>query len=313
MYSRWYTTSVVLLWLASMTWLVATKVVPTLVVGDPPDSKAVLEAKRADTTVGWEVSFNREVLGWGLSTSRPTVDGGAVTEGWVRFDRVPIVELTPPWLRNMFNWGDKTPLSLSMTSHTTIEIGATGHLRQFNSVLRFMPFNQRLEVRGKLDGSRLAVRVDTGQLQYKTETYLPAQVLPADALSPHTQLPGLRLGQTWRVPVFSPLRPPNAPMEIVQATVVERDSMAWQGRTQEVLIVEYKADSGLSQLVGTQPSGRVWVCADGTVLKQELVFLESTITFVRMPADKANALYEQVRARQRSRYDRGDASGGSLP
>ena len=46
MYGRWYTTAVVFCWLASMTWLVTTKILPPLQLGDPPSYAAIVAAQR---------------------------------------------------------------------------------------------------------------------------------------------------------------------------------------------------------------------------------------------------------------------------
>ena len=46
MHSRWYSVAVVLLWLATMGWLVSQKVLPSLVIGEPPDYQAILAVQR---------------------------------------------------------------------------------------------------------------------------------------------------------------------------------------------------------------------------------------------------------------------------
>ena len=50
------------------------------------------------------------------------------------------------------------------------------------------------------------------------EIQLPSDALLSDILSPQMRLPGLRLNQTWTVPVYSPFMP-DKPLEIIRATV----------------------------------------------------------------------------------------------
>ena len=47
MYSRWFNAAVVVLWLATMSWLVTEKVLPPLLVGEPPSYHQVIEAQNA--------------------------------------------------------------------------------------------------------------------------------------------------------------------------------------------------------------------------------------------------------------------------
>ena len=91
-----------------------------------------------------------------------------------------------------------------------------------------------------------------------------------DAWSPQTLLPGLHTGQTWNVPIYSPLRPPKAPLEILQATVEGSEPILWDGQTEEVWLVVYRNDAGAGLRNNESPRGQLWVRRDGTVLKQEV-------------------------------------------
>ena len=46
MLSRWSNIAIVLFWLATMSWLVVTKFLPPLRIGQPPDYHAILEHER---------------------------------------------------------------------------------------------------------------------------------------------------------------------------------------------------------------------------------------------------------------------------
>jgi len=59
MSSRWFNTAVVVLWLATMSWLVKEKVLPPLLIGEPPSYSEIIEAqnrefaRRLGRVLGW--------------------------------------------------------------------------------------------------------------------------------------------------------------------------------------------------------------------------------------------------------------------
>jgi hypothetical protein len=126
------------------------------------------------------------------------------------------------------------------------------------------------------------VTVRSGKFVYTTQSFLPTDALVGDVLSPRDRLPGLRVGQTWTVPVYSPFRPATSPMEILQASVERETRLTHAGVSTPVLLVIYRAETGST---GSQVlRGRVWVDRDGLVLKQEMRFQDSRLTFERMEA-----------------------------
>lgn len=45
MHSRWFNLTVVLLWLTMMTWLIKLKVMPAMLIGEPPSYAEILDAQ----------------------------------------------------------------------------------------------------------------------------------------------------------------------------------------------------------------------------------------------------------------------------
>ena len=115
-----------------------------------------------------------------------------------------------------------------------------------------------------------------------------------DSLSPQTHLPGLRVGQTWTVPAYSPFRPPNNPLEILQATVERLEPMSYNGRVEDVWVVVYRSDPGAGLAHNGVPRQRLWVRRNGTVLRQQIRLFDATIAFTRLPRDQAIALERRV-------------------
>ena len=115
----------------------------------------------------------------------------------------------------------------------------------------------------------------------------------APSLSPQTQLPGLREGQTWTVEVCNLLSYPNKPVEILHAGVVGLERLFWQGKMVHAWLVEYHNNPGSELSPTVEPRGRLWVQLDGTVLMQEVSILNSRMKFVRMDQKQAEVVAEK--------------------
>ena len=295
MESRWFNTLVVLVWLTTTTWLVVAKVVPPLKRGEPPNYRSMYAVETDDAQktppVGWDMSIDGKPLGW-AATHLDRVNGSdQVTKviSHIHFDRIPLEELSPAWMRALIHSAITPTDDLNMDAYSELTIDPLGHLAQFVSVLRvgFADARNAIRIRGKVQGSTLKISVETENSIYPWETYLPSDALVSDELSPQARLTGLHVGQEWTVPVFSPLRDPRSPVEILQAQVESREFLMWQDRAVSVNLVVYRADSGSALSSTRQPRVRLWVCDDGAVLKQEVSMLNSKIQFIRMSQERS--------------------------
>jgi hypothetical protein len=179
-----------------------------------------------------------------------------------------------------------------MDARSVLTIGPLGNLVRFDSTMRVSPFDEVIRVHGMVEGRQLELTVRDGPVSFTNEAFLPADALLCDALTPQTQLPGLRAGQTWTVPVYSPLWPAKTPLEIVHATVEGLEPLLWDGVVEDCWLVVYRSDSG-DRAAGNQTArGTLWVRRDGRVVKQQVVLFDSTITFDRLPDDEAVKLAE---------------------
>lgn len=293
MNSTWYNLAVVLLWLATMSWLISQKVVPGMLVGEPPSSRTVVEAQRVDPLVGWEMAWNDRPVGWALSRTTALPTGLTEVRSKVRFEDLPLEEMTPGWLKSLLVAEDDLPIRIQMEANGHLWFDPLQRLAQFESSLGFPPADDVVKVRGTIDGTQLRLSVHSGELVYEDQLEVRKGLL-TDALSPQTQLPGLREGQSWSEEVYSPLRPPNSPLEVVQATVEGTGPTLWDGRMVDAWLVVYRKDPGAGSRSARSPRGKLWVLADGTVIKQQVMLFDSTMTFVRLGREEAYALYESV-------------------
>lgn len=291
MYSRWYNVAVVGLWLAAMAWLVIEKVMPPLLIGHPPSYAAILSAERRQPVVGWQIIIGGQPRGWALSRTSRMVDDTTEIHSQVHFDDLPIKDFIPDWLRAAVG---PSIARLRMDAESTMIIDPLAQLSSFNSTLRLNQTEFVIKLQGTVVGNRLKLVASFGGLP-PSQADLPANSLLRDALSPRTELPGLQLGQTWTVPVYSPLRPLNDPLEILQATVESSESIVWDGRREETWLVVYRADGGCGLGSDEPCRGRLWVRRDGTVLKQQVMFLRTTMTFTRLTEPETASLASRAR------------------
>ncbi len=297
MSSRWFCTAVVLLWLTAMGWLVVRKVLPPLVVGEPPSYATILEAQRREPPVGWRMNFNGRPLGWALCDTSEGYNGVTEIRTYVHFDSLPLEAMAPPWLRTLLKYSGGPIPPVEVDVETTLSIDWTNRLERFESLLRLGSLQDAIIISGTIEGTDLHLVVSFGGERHEKTVYLPPNALVGDALAPQTQLPGLRLGQSWTVPVYSPLRPLSNPLEILQASVERKVSITWDGDTEQTLLVVYRRESGLTPGRNQPPRGRLWVRPGGTILKQEAMLLDRTMTFVRVSDEEAVELETNVKQR----------------
>jgi len=291
MYPRWFNFAVVTLWLATMGWLVTTKVAPSLLVGEPPSYPTILAAQRAEPPAGWVILWDDRRLGWAISSTKPLPQAITEIRSLIHFDDLPLDELVPDWLRTMAPPIGRQRVQVPMESRSALVFDPLGRLSRFESSVRLDVQQPFVKMRGSVDGPKMALWLRVGELQpFETEVAVPRDAMLGDTLSPQSRLPGLREGQSWTVESYSPLRPPSSPKEILYAAVEARMPLAWEGNTVDTLVVVYRADPGNAVGHSGGPRGKLWVRRDGTVLKQQVTFFRSTLTFLRMGPQEAAAL-----------------------
>src|SRR5258708_3044536 len=255
MYSRWFSIAVVAFWMASMGWLIQRKILPPLIIGDPPTYRTILKDRQAvEEPAGWTIYLNGQPLGSAVSRTSLLDNGVTEFRSKVRLTRLPVGEITPNWLkpflRMLGNERELSALNLAVSADGSLEIDPLGRPIGFNSTATFgehasefdslgervMPRFQ-VVMQGTVEGNQLKLKVRSGEFVYNTSTYLASDALMTDALSPQARLPNLRVGQSWTVPVYSPLRPPTNPMEILHATVERCEPIVWRSQVVPVLLV----------------------------------------------------------------------------
>ena len=290
MNSNWFNAAVVMLWLATMSWLVKEQFLPPLLIGEPPSYSRLIEAQK-HVPVGWRISLSGRRLGWALSETVLQPTGLTEIRGRVHFDAVPLETIMPGWMHALSHLTEQPIGTLRMDATSLLTIDSLGKLASLDSAVRLDPMSELIHMRGIVEGQQLQLTVSSGSVSFNRDIDLPEDALFCDALSPQSQLPGLRLYQKWTVPIFSPLHPAKTPLEIIHANVDSREFVFWNGMMQDCWLVVYRSDSGTEAANNQdQPRGRLWVARDGTVLRQQVLLFDAVITFDRLTDAEAKTL-----------------------
>jgi hypothetical protein len=298
--SRWFNIAVFVLWVTTMSWLVIVKIVPSLAVGDPPDRSAILSAQAEEQLVGYEVRWNEDPVGSALVRGERLASGGTVIDGQVRFDRLPVRQMVPEGIVRLFRLDGAVPEQIRLDAENHVFFHATGRLQRFDSTLSLEPGVSRVMVEGFVVGDTLILTIRSAGAGYEMRRPLPRNVTVSNALIPQSRMPGLREGQRWTLEVYSAFRPPTDPMEIMQAEVVGRDPISWEGRLEDAWLVVYRGDPGGEVGRAGKEHAWLWVRDDGMVLQHRISVFDGALTFVRLAGGSEKELEQQFRAAKRA-------------
>lgn len=224
--------------------------------------------------------------------------GGATRiDNHVHFDDLPIDSFAPAWLRGIFQAADgggkaadafaaqSKTAKITTDAKSSLLIGRDNRLSSIETTITFLPAGEKITMCGKVTGDKLNVVVHSLDISFKTQIPIDNESLIGDALAPTDRLPNLYEGQKWTAGALTPLRYPNHPHGVVMAEVEGFEEITWNGRRVGVWLVVYRDIPGSSLGSSNKPRGKLWVRPDGIVLKQEICILNSSMTFVRLPAD----------------------------
>ena len=309
MSSRIYNITVTLFWLATMAWLVVSKVVPALRKGDPPNHHEAAVVKLTDTApVIWDMKWDLNHIGWAANKVAAMPDGRFEVLSRIQFTEWPdsglqSLSLLLP-LADLAGQGDGFHLRISNRSL----LDADMQLQQLDSALSLNDPSEKIpwmRITGNVESQqlKLAFRLRDRNLGSKTIPIRPRSLV-SNEISPRGFMPRLRLHQQWTTYQISPLRPPTSPQLPVVARVERYESMIWDNRVVETFLVVYRKDAGAGSQAADEYLGRMWVRPDnGMVLRQEMVVLGSHLNFIRRTPEAAKPLADMLERHWAASYD----------
>ena len=303
---------ILVFWLASLTWLTVTKLLPPLRTGDPPSYEDILPNQAiVIPPVRWSIRLNGRPLGSATNEVTRHADGNGRVLSVVRIEGLSLQDVLQPSF-GMLGGALQRALgstgkpgagpALDLTVRNEMNFDAFGQLQAFECRVDVADLAEWIRLRGTVHETRLRVSAFVGDDPggdlsgdpggsddpaavtpvYRTEVELPADRLVADALSPRPRFGQLKVGQTWTFQMYRPLLP-NSPLELVEAEVEGREVVSWGGQTWSAAHVVYRraAGSGLSL---DRELGHLWVLRDGTVVRQTLRWGSLELTFDLEPS-----------------------------
>ena len=280
---------VVLFWLATMSWLTVSKILPPLRVGEPPNYASILQDTADEPPVCWSIRMRDRMVGWAANKVVHRKDGIHELYSRVYLGEVPLEELAPGWLASVLKPLFLDTRYMDIDKRSCFIVDPLGRLAEFDSRVRLGSIEDAIHIHGQIEGALLKLSVQSGELSANLERTLAPSALMSDELSPQARMPGLRVGQTWTVPIYSPFRAPNSPLEILQAIVEREDRFQWEGENVLTRVIVYRGDAG-SGIGGGESRGRMWVRDDGVVLRQEVIVFHSPVQFDRLTDSQSKAM-----------------------
>lgn len=293
LHKSWVPALVVGFWCVTTGWLVVTKILPTFRAGAAPDHASLLAADAELTPVGWTVLWNGSPVGWSFTEPRRTHDGGIEVVSRLHCDRLPIDDMLPTWaealVRQRLPRGQ--PVELDATGRVVLD--STGRVCSFSSTVTVPGTSEQAVLDGRIDDDGdVSLSFRAGDLRYDTSCRVPGRMLVGDELSPLATLPGLTEGRRWTVPVYSPLRPGTAPLQVLHAEVGAEETLFWGNRLVNARVVAYREDPSSPR----EPRCRMWVDRTGRVLRHEAAILGAMLEFVRRTDAEAEQLAAKAAA-----------------
>ncbi|MFM8283178.1 MAG: hypothetical protein ACKOCW_06425 [Planctomycetaceae bacterium] len=285
-----FTPLVVVFWCLATGWLVADKILPTFRSRPPTGAHIAVADDGTVPPVAWTVAWDERPVGTAVSEAHRPPEGGLVIDSRMKLRRLPLTDLVPPWLAAVVRQTLPDGLQISLEATTRFSVDDAGKPRGFVSTIDLPESGETISVTGRVADGTIHVTVASRGLRYETSRPLPDTLLLADELSPHASLPGLVVGQRWTAPVFSPLRPGQSSIELLEAHV-ERETLLFDDdEPVTARIVSYR-DGGAGD---RPPRLRLWVDRAGRVLRQEAAIGGSRLSFLRRPDEQARSMAEAL-------------------
>lgn len=295
MSSRWFNAVVVLFWLGAMSWLLVTKVFPPLLKGTPPgfgDVVAELDEREA-VAVAWDIFVDDAPVGRAVTETRLVEDDVTEINSLVEFRAMPFDAISPVRFRPLLSlFTESEDADVSLKVETKFEL-VLDHLIGFESRLSVGGVKDVITMQGAVDGTQLALTLHAGQFVHTTNTYLSGNQLFGDILSPRAYMRDLRVGQSWTEPVYSPFRPPDRPLEVLEAWVERTEMIQHEGKVENTRLVVYRSDQGSGLEDAKTPRAKLWVDFSGRILRQRIRLANGTLEFRRASANRAAVLNEE--------------------
>jgi hypothetical protein len=257
--------AILLFWAVAAVSLFTRDLLPTLMVGAPPDLRSIARADEPERPTRWTIlaaddprtAEVRHAVGQVVTETVRERDGYVRMSSEAWFDAGRMLRGT-----NLESVQAEERVGVS----GSCLIDGSGNLDRFRASVRLGDKlgPEILTLEGKLKKDKLEVNVHGPPplgflMRRQSFTYQPRSLVQT-SLGPLDRMPGLQVGQRWRSQVVSPL---TGQVQQCEVAVTRREHITWDNNPVQTLVVE--TSMGLMK-------ARTWVRPDGLVLRQEVPF-----------------------------------------
>lgn len=306
MANRIFVVAVFMLWLGSMSWLMLEKILPSYYDGEAP----IAAGFEPNVYVAWKVSWSGRHVGYAASIRQQGVSNTTNLRNRVVLEDVPLLDLVPTLMRQVV--GDIGRMKLD--ANTTLEFDSLDNFSGFTSRVSINDISPVLELRGRVNGAYLELKVDFNGVTYSPNVPMPEQSVLGESLFPDAKLPYMYVGRRWHEEIYSPFRSPSAPVETVEAEVTGLERIDFGGEQVRVMRIEFRGMPTPGVPEEARLQAVAWVSAeDGLVLRHDVHIASSKLRFERLPEDEADAIGRNLLTPELRRRRRGGPGRGWRP
>ncbi len=266
--NRIFVATVILLWTATMSWLMVVRILPPFFQGEPPAQLAGLEAEPNC----WQIEFKGRRVGYAVSQAIAGTLGTTEVHSRVLLEGVDLRKLLPFQLTGL-GLG-----AIHLDSRSRLTFDSLGSLTSFEMKFQLNDLPFVVRVQGRVEGTNLKISFQSGDTWHEESFPVPERALVVNELFPESKLLNLTVGRRWQQEVYSPFK---TSLEVVEAEVIDESTIEHGGQRQHVHRIEYRSLSSAGVAADNTLKSAVWVGDDGTVLRQELYLLGTTLRFER--------------------------------
>lgn len=269
---------ILLAWCYFSVTLFIRDILPEIIVGPPPDLRAITRAGQAhDGPTRWSIlvaddqdALNLRAIGHVETRTRQTRDGWFRMSSYAWLDSAGLLKGAPV----------TRDQNERFEIHGVSDVDRSGNLDTFRVSVALRGVKQEMLVlSGKVRDNELIVTA-SGALPLfnwrKQFPYVARQAIHND-FGPLDQMPGLQVGQRWSVGVVSPL---TGRVQEAQVAVERRRVITWDANP----VTTFEVATRMPPTGAFPPmTARTWVRPDGLVLRQELPFPFVRLVLERLP------------------------------
>ncbi len=284
--NRIFVAVVLLLWASTMSWLVVEKILPPFFSGEPPTHGVVQEK----LPVCWQIECGGHRVGYAVRQAVPGAQSTTEIHSRVLLEDIPLKEMAPQWMSSIV---DNLGL-IKLDSRTRLVLDSFGTLASFDTKVQLNDLPLMVKIYGKVDGPELKMKFLSGGASHEVSFPFPNSKQLDGELIPEPKLLQIYVGRRWKVEMFSLFRPPSDSLTMLQAEVVEEETIRQGRHMTRAKRIEYSELSAAGVAADKTLRAAVWVADDGAVLRQDVYLVNTKLRFERRTDPKAIRLAEEL-------------------